>query len=91
MLPQNEIIHGDCINVLKNFPNDTFDLIFADPPYSLPELGTIPSLILNKNLLNSEGVLIVEHSIENQFNEIAGFYQHKKYGAVNFSFFKRTD
>lgn len=35
----NKIIHGDCIEVLKKFPNDSFDLIFVDPPYylQLPE------------------------------------------------------
>jgi 16S rRNA (guanine(966)-N(2))-methyltransferase RsmD len=71
--------------------DETFDLIFADPPYSLPELESIPVLVLNKKLLKADGMLIVEHSVENQFENIPGFDQHKKYGAVNFSFFKRTD
>jgi len=31
----NKVIHGDCIEVLKGFPDSTFDLIFADPPYYL--------------------------------------------------------
>ncbi len=31
----NTVIHGDCIEVLKTFSEDTFDLIFADPPYYL--------------------------------------------------------
>ena len=31
----NTVIHGDCIEVLKTFPQDTFDLIFVDPPYYL--------------------------------------------------------
>jgi site-specific DNA-methyltransferase (adenine-specific) len=34
-LPLNSIIHGDCINVLSQFPGDSVDLIFADPPYNL--------------------------------------------------------
>lgn len=29
------IIHGDCIEVLKEYPPETFDLVFADPPYNL--------------------------------------------------------
>ena len=41
MLPQNEIIHGDCIEVLKNFPDNSFDLIFADPPYNLQLQGEL--------------------------------------------------
>ncbi len=31
----NKTVHGDCIEILKGFPNNTFDLIFADPPYYL--------------------------------------------------------
>jgi len=37
MLPKNEIIHGDCIEVLKDFPDNSIDLIFADPPYEKME------------------------------------------------------
>ncbi len=29
----NKIINGDCLKELKKIPNNTFDLIFADPPY----------------------------------------------------------
>lgn len=31
----NKIIHGDCLKILKYFPDNYFDLIFADPPYNL--------------------------------------------------------
>jgi DNA modification methylase len=31
----NKIIQGSCIEVLKKFPDNTFDMIFADPPYYL--------------------------------------------------------
>jgi len=34
-LPVNEIIEGDCIEVLKTLPAKSVDLIFADPPYHL--------------------------------------------------------
>lgn len=30
---KNAIIKGDCIEVLKEFPNNSIDTIFADPPY----------------------------------------------------------
>jgi site-specific DNA-methyltransferase (adenine-specific) len=29
-----EIKHGDCLNVLADFPDDTFDLIVTSPPYA---------------------------------------------------------
>jgi len=28
----NTIIHGDCIEEMKKFPDNSVDLIFADPP-----------------------------------------------------------
>lgn len=31
----NKIIQGDCVEVLKGIPDDSVDLIFADPPYNL--------------------------------------------------------
>ena len=31
----NKIVNGDSLEVLKKIPNNTFDLIFADPPYNL--------------------------------------------------------
>jgi site-specific DNA-methyltransferase (adenine-specific) len=34
-LPLNQILHGDCIEILGNLPAHSIDLIFADPPYNL--------------------------------------------------------
>jgi modification methylase len=34
-LPLNQILPGDCIEVLKTLPEKSVDLIFADPPYNL--------------------------------------------------------
>jgi len=34
-LPRNQIIQGDCIEVLENLPKKSVDLVFADPPYNL--------------------------------------------------------
>jgi modification methylase len=34
-LPLNQIIKGDCVDVLNSLPAKSVDLIFADPPYNL--------------------------------------------------------
>lgn len=34
-LPLNQILHGDCIEILETLPENSVDLIFADPPYNL--------------------------------------------------------
>jgi site-specific DNA-methyltransferase (adenine-specific) len=34
-LPINQILRGDCVEILNAFPQKSIDLIFADPPYNL--------------------------------------------------------
>lgn len=34
-LPLNQILKGDCIEILNSLPEKSIDLIFADPPYNL--------------------------------------------------------
>lgn len=34
-LPLNQILYGNCIEILKSLPENSVDLIFADPPYNL--------------------------------------------------------
>ena len=34
-LPLNRILHGDCVEVLSDLPENSIDLVFADPPYNL--------------------------------------------------------
>ena len=40
-LPLNEIIAGDCIDVMNALPAGSVDLIFADPPYNLQLRGDL--------------------------------------------------
>jgi len=37
----NKIIRGDCIEMLKKLPDNSIDLIFADPPYNLQLNGEL--------------------------------------------------
>ncbi|HVU10526.1 MAG TPA: site-specific DNA-methyltransferase, partial [Phototrophicaceae bacterium] len=41
MLPLNQIIPGDCLDVLATLPAQSIDLIFADPPYNLQLQNTL--------------------------------------------------
>jgi len=40
-LPLNQIIAGDCIQVMRALPEASIDLIFADPPYNLQLRGDL--------------------------------------------------
>lgn len=66
-----------------------YDIIFADPPYDLEEVKTIPDLIFTHEMLAKEGWLIVEHSKQVDFKNHPNYVETRKYGAVHFSFFKK--
>ncbi len=81
------IVKTNVFNFLK-FSNTPFDLIFADPPYDMEGIPTIPDIIFEKNLLTKEGWLIIEHSREINFENHPHFIEHRLYGKVNFTFFQ---
>jgi modification methylase len=41
VLPLNQILDGDCIEVMNSLPAGSVDLIFADPPYNLQLKGDL--------------------------------------------------
>ena len=81
------LIKGDVFRFLKSC-HQKFDLIFADPPYALPELETIPDLIFQYNLLKEDGLLVFEHGKNNDFSTHPHFIEHRSYGSVNFTLFR---
>ena len=66
---------------------EQFDLIFADPPYAIPEMSEIPDRIFASSLLKDGALFILEHGKEQNFSEHPCFVEHRAYGSVNFSFF----
>ena len=38
---KNKLVNGDSLKELRKIPNETFDLIFADPPYNLQLKNTL--------------------------------------------------
>lgn len=80
-------IRGDVFRFVKSC-RQTYDFIFADPPYALKELKDIPQLIFDRGLLNDGGVFVFEHGKDNDFSSHPNFVEHRAYGSVNFSIFK---
>lgn len=82
-------IKSDVYDFLKK-THQTFDVIFADPPYdfTLDKFVEIIRLIFENKLLNEEGMLIIEHSKHTNLEEEALFSFSKKYGGNVFSFFE---
>lgn len=68
----------------------TYDIIFADPPYNLDqkEFEKVIQLIFDNELLDEEGMLIVEHSKHTKLNHMSNFSFDKHYGGSVFSFYE---
>ena len=67
------------------------DVIFADPPYNFEkdQFAKIITLVFDNDLVNEDGVLIIEHSKHTDLSDIKNFDYSKKYGGSMFSFFER--
>lgn len=78
-------------NVFDFLPicKEKFDIIFADPPYALDNLQTIPDQVLSRDILHPECYFILEHGDEHSFTEHPNFVKEKVYGRVHFSFFTK--
>ncbi len=82
-------IKADVFKYLEN-ASGKYDVIFADPPYDfdVSQLESIVKTIFEKELLNSEeGLLVIEHSKQNDLSKIKQFVEARKYGGNVFSFF----
>ena len=81
-------LRGDAFRFIKSCKQQ-FDFIFADPPYALKELPTIPSLIFEHNLLKDDGIFVFEHGKDHDFSDDPHFVEHRSYGSVNFTIFRK--
>lgn len=84
---QIEVIKGDVFKFIGSHTGK-YSLIFADPPFSLPQIPELPAIIMQSGLLTETGLLIIEHGPDHNFEETDFFWQTRKYGKVNFSFFQ---
>jgi 16S rRNA (guanine966-N2)-methyltransferase len=66
---------------------ETFDLIFAGPPYALTNIDDLPKLVFEKKLLNENGWFVLEHTPRNDYKTFPYFKMEKNYGTTIFSIF----
>lgn len=76
----------DVFHFIQN-AKDKYNLIFAGPPYPLPELDTLPDLIFENNLVEGKGWFILEHNPDHNFENHPHFWKSKNYGTTIFSIF----
>ena len=81
-------VKSDLISYIKT-TNQTFDIIFADPPFNFDKYSEIIKVVFEQDILNENGVLILEHSKQKSFDKEQKFSFFRNYGNVTFSFFKK--
>jgi 16S rRNA (guanine(966)-N(2))-methyltransferase RsmD len=81
-------VKSDLISFVLN-TNHTFDIVFADPPFNYDKYNQIVQTVFERNLLNENGILILEHSKQKTFESEPKFSFFRNYGNVTFSFFKK--
>jgi 16S rRNA (guanine966-N2)-methyltransferase len=86
---QVTVIRGDAFKYLKN-PYQSFDIIFADPPYDHPGIEEMPDLVMSSTILDTEGLFILEHPSQYSFTAHPHYSQQRKYGGVNFTLFTKN-
>ena len=70
----NKIIHGNCLEVLKTFPDESIDLVFADPPYNLQ---------LNKELIRPDSSKV--NAVNDDWDKFSSFAEYSaEHSALNF-------
>ena len=72
-----------------NASGGSFDLVFADPPYAftVEQMDSLVQGLFEKNWINDDGMLIIEHTKHLNLSSIKYFSEARKYGGSVFSFF----
>lgn len=68
---------------------ESYDLIFADPPFDHPQFGKLPRKVLDSGILRPESLFILEHSGMYDFSAYPEWIETRSYGTVHFSFFMK--
>lgn len=66
---------------------DTFDFIFAGPPYALETIDQLAEFVIKKEMLSLNGWFVLEHTPKNDYAKFPLFVTQRKYGTTVFSIF----
>ncbi len=85
-----KIVKSDVFKFLKNNPLK-YTYIFAGPPYPLPNLKDIPSILFDQDTLGKGGLFVLEHNPNHDFKDHPNYLKERNYGDTIFAFFKNLD
>jgi len=82
-------VKSDVFSFLQKNTN-CYDIIFADPPYGLDQQSfeKIILTVFDRELLDEDGMMVIEHSKYTKMDHLMHFSFQKSYGGSFFSFFE---
>lgn len=87
-----EIINSDVIKAISLLESKDYiyNLVFVDPPYNMNIEKEILIVLENSNIINSDSIIIIESSIETEFDYINNMrfqiFKIKEYGSCKHTF-----
>lgn len=88
-IEQMQILRSDVFKFLQH-NSYAYDLVFADPPYEMDTIEELPNKLLKAQHIKPNGLLVLEHSEAQNFEQHPMFDSMRRYGRVHFSFFVFT-
>lgn len=85
-----KVVKSDVFRFMEQC-HETFDFIFAGPPYALETIDELPRLVFSKGLLKPGGWFILEHTPRNDYQNFPHFSSARNYGTTIFSIFKNGE
>lgn len=79
-----EVVLSDSMDFLKT-TDKTYDIIFIDPPYQAQLYDGVLQEIVNRKILNPDGIIVVESASDDVPSIQSGLFsevREKKYGSV---------
>ena len=81
-----EVIEADVFKIIQKLEKESFDFVFADPPYNLPQIVSLPTIIKESGLLKAGGLFVLEHG-KNSVLPSENQIDQREYGQSVFSFY----
>ena len=95
VVDRSQIVSGDFKRCLRDMEakNQSFDMIFVDPPYYKGLFEEVLDTIRSCKILKKDGIVIVEHDAKKPIGQVEGLevYKEKKYGITMLTFYCLED
>ena len=95
VVDRSQMVSGDFKRCLRDMEakNQSFDMIFVDPPYYEGLFEEVLDTIRSCKILKKDGIVIVEHDAKKPIGQVEGLevYKEKKYGITMLTFYCLED